>query len=85
MAQLTEKQIKLVNILENFYQPAGLGCTPLLYTTADIFRRIQSVWPSDEYEPTDVYVIMIYLKYEYINSTANKLCWMMQERASDRS
>jgi hypothetical protein len=78
--QLTEEQIKLVNILENFYQKATLGNAPLLYTTGDLFSRLQSVYPSEEYTPGDVYQVMLYLGYDHLSSTANKITWLMQDK-----
>lgn len=78
--QLTEEQIKLVNILENFFRKPDHAESPLLYSTADIYYRLQSVYPSPSYTPEDVYVVLIYLKFETIDSTSRKIVWLIQDK-----
>jgi hypothetical protein len=78
---LTAEQIKLINILEQFYQKPVTTETELLYTTAQIFSRLQSVYPSDTYTGEDVYQVLTYLGFEWIDSvTYQCIMWCIQER-----
>jgi hypothetical protein len=78
--ELTEEQIKILNILLDFYQKPADTSSPLLYSTAEIFLRLQSVYPSEKYEPQDVYNIMRYSGFDFIDSTSRKILWMIQEK-----
>ncbi|MBS7565094.1 hypothetical protein KHS38_11825 [Mucilaginibacter sp. Bleaf8] len=78
---LTPEQIKLINIFEKFYQKPVSTETELLYTTAQIFTRLQSLYASDKYTTEDVYQVLTYLKYEWIDSVTHQcIIWCIQER-----
>jgi hypothetical protein len=77
--ELSAEQIQLMIILENFFRKPEHGEAPLLYTTTQVFDRLQSVYPGT-YEPTDVYRVIVHMEFEYINSTRDKILWMIQER-----
>lgn len=73
---LTEPQIKLINIFESRYQklvnPDHEG--RMIVTTAQVFTMLQQIWPSNTYETFDVLVVMEHLKIETING----IHWMLQ-------
>jgi hypothetical protein len=76
---LTAEQIKLVNILDKFFKKADDIALPHLYSTSDIFQRLQSVYPSELYSTEDVYQVLCYKDFDFIHSTSNKICWLVQE------
>jgi hypothetical protein len=79
--QLTAEQIKLVNILEQFYRKPVTTESALLYTTADIFSRLQSIYPSDTYTLEDLFNVLTYLEFETIDSiTYRQIMWYIQEQ-----
>lgn len=65
--------------MDKFFKVATDIQLPHLYTTFDIFSRLQSVYPSDKYTVEDVYQVMVYKGFDFINSTSNKICWLIQE------
>ncbi len=82
--EFTAEIVKLINILDKFFKKADDAQVPLLYTTGDVFARLQSVYPSDTYAPTDVYEILSYKEFEFINSEGtNKIYWLIQETDTD--
>ncbi|WP_374949613.1 hypothetical protein [Mucilaginibacter sp.] len=76
---LTAEQIKLVNLVERFYSKPADAILPVLYSTGEIFSRLQSIYPSDQYNPEDVYMVMTYLQYETMPSTNNAIKWFVVE------
>lgn len=78
---LTEEQIKLVNILEQFYQKPVSTETQMLYSTSQVFTRLQSVYTSDAYREEDVYAVLNYLIFDWMDSvTYQCIMWCIQER-----
>jgi len=77
--ELTAEQIKLVQIIEKFYSKTiPASSEPLLYTTKTIFEKAQSVYPSEKYTTDDIYAVMCYLKFEFVDSTGSKLLWLLR-------
>lgn len=78
---LSSEQIKLVNIVEFLFVKAdGRESGNLFYTTIEIFRKLQSFYPSDNYSPGDVCEVLIYMKHETINGGSDKIFWFLQDR-----
>lgn len=76
---LTPEQIKLVNILEEFFYPvkeASIG--QVFYTTRQLFDKLQSLWPTDAYSTEDVLNVLLYKEYDRINSSGDKVFWILQ-------
>lgn len=68
IVELTETQIKLVNIFQSKYKrlvnPDNQD--KQILTTIDIFNLMQSLWPSNEYEAMDILVVLEYQNIETI-------------------
>ena len=79
-AELTSERIKLINILEELFQPAESAEPHPLHTTADIFKKLQSIYPSESYNEEDVVMVLFYKKYEIIPSNTGKMFWLIQEK-----
>lgn len=76
---LAQEQIKLVNLLEEFFYPvkeASVG--QQFYTTRQIFDKLQSIWPSDTYTTEDLLGVLLYKDYGRLNSTTYKVFWILQ-------
>lgn len=78
---LTSEQIKLVNILNEFFiSPEDHTGGKLFYTTMEVFAKLQSIYPSASYSPEQVTEVLLYLNIETINGAADKIFWYLQER-----
>lgn len=76
---LTPEQIKLVNYLDEFFTPVKeASAGQVFYTTADVFRKLQSLWPTDAYNTEDVLTVLLYKDYNRINSSGDKVFWTLQ-------
>lgn len=81
MECLSTEQIKLVNIIEQMFKPLDdVAKQKTILTTDDIYKKLQFVYPSEEYGPYDVYEVLSYLKVDGVNSqTSSKYFWLLQE------
>lgn len=78
---LTSEQIKLVNILNHYFQaPQDANAGKLFCTTMEVYQKLQSIYPSESYLPEQVCECLIYLKIETINGAADKIFWYLEER-----
>jgi hypothetical protein len=78
--ELTPEQIKLVNILEDYYGRSIAGDAALrLVTTADVFTKLQSLYPSENYTPEDTFIALQYCNFNTIESTEGTIKWLMTE------
>lgn len=78
--QLTNVQIKLINILEEYFRKSTSAETHPISTTDEIFRKLQSIFPSQEYTHEDVLQVMRYGAYETLNSSTGAMYWFIQEK-----
>jgi len=77
---LSTEQIKLVNIIEHYFKsPTDTEAGKLIYTTIEIFQKLQSIYPN-EYTPAEVCECLIYLNFETINGGGSKIFWYLQYR-----
>nr|WP_199079082.1 hypothetical protein [Pedobacter sp. ASV19] len=79
--EVNQERIKLINIINHYFtSPTSTDAGNLFYTTMDLYRKIQSIYPSENYCPADVTEVLIYLKIETINGAGDKIFWYLQER-----
>ena len=69
--ELTEAQIKLINIFSDHYRPLEdpNSKTREFLSAPELFVRMQSLWPSEDYTPYDVVLILQYLKIESVSGS----------------
>ncbi|RYE26845.1 MAG: hypothetical protein EOP45_03080 [Sphingobacteriaceae bacterium] len=76
---LTPVQIKLVNLLEEFFYPVKeASAGQVFYTTRQIYDKLQSIWPTDSYTTEDLLGVLLYKDYARLNSTTDKVFWILQ-------
>jgi ABC-type microcin C transport system permease subunit YejE len=77
---LTAEQIKLVNIIESYFSKDITNEKPLiLQVTNDLFNKLQTLYPSDQYEAADVFTAMEYLKFDSLMSSEGSIKWLYTE------
>lgn len=75
---LTETQIKLVNIIqEKFRKPSATEGMNILRSTAEIHSEVFRIWPSFDYEPSDIDCVLQYLQFDFITQTKGGIAWLI--------
>lgn len=79
--QISETQIKLINIFNDRFQKLeDPAARKNIVSTADMFFKFKSLWPSEEYTMLDVYQVLNYLEVDGVNGAGDKFFWLLQEK-----
>lgn len=81
MEDLTVEQIKILNIIEGTFKALqDVSRQKKILTTEDIYKKLQSIYPSELYETYDVYQVLRYLRIDGVASaTSTKYFWLLEE------
>lgn len=77
--ELTPLQIKLVNIIQDkFQKPSATEGRNILKRTEMVLSDVLQLWPEGDFDESDIEACLIYLQFDFVNSTTGGIVWLIR-------